>query len=56
MINLKPQESCPMSCQHKNASKIRKSLNKKIRQNKYSKEHKIKKSNSALNIKINSKS
>jgi len=55
MINFKPQENCPMSCQHKNSSKIRKSLNKKMSQNKNHKEHKMKKSNSALNIKINSK-
>ena len=44
-----------MSCQHKNTSKIRKTLNKKIRANKKSNEHKMKKSNSAMNIKINSK-
>ena len=53
--NFTPNESCPMSCQHKNTSKIRKSLNKKIRANKKYNEHKMKKSNSAMNIKINSK-
>ena len=53
--NFNSNESCPMSCQHKNTSKIRKTLNKKIRANKKSNEHKMKKSNSAMNIKINSK-
>ena len=50
-----PNESCPMSCQHKNSSKIRKSLSKKIK-SKNDIEKKMKKSNSALNIKNNSKS
>ena len=53
--NFSSNESCPMSCQHKNTSKIRKSLNKKIRANKKSHEKKMKKSNSAMNIKIHSK-
>ena len=53
--NFSSNESCPMSCQHKNTSRIRKSLNKKIRANKKSHEKKMKKSNSAMNIKVNSK-
>ena len=30
--NFSSNESCPMSCQHKNTSRIRKSLNKKIKE------------------------
>ena len=55
IINFNSNESCPLSCQHKDTSKIRKSLSKKMRYNKKSNEYKMKKSNSALNIKINSK-
>ena len=55
IINFNSNESCPLSCQHKNTSKIRKSLSKKMRGNKSSNNKKMKKSNSALNIKINSK-
>ena len=55
IINFNSNDNCPLSCQHKNSSKIRKSLSKKIRNNKKNHEHKMKKSNSALNIKINSK-
>lgn len=55
IINFKPNESCPMSCQHKSSSKIRNSLNNKIKSNKSYNEFKMKKSNSALNIKVNSK-
>ena len=55
IINFNSNDCCPMSCQHKNTSKIRKSLNKKIRANKKSHEKKMKKSNSAMNIKVNSK-
>ena len=55
IINFNQNEIYPMSCQHKNSSRIRKSLSKKMRVNKSNKEQKMKKSNSALNIKIISK-
>jgi hypothetical protein len=55
IINFNSNESCPLSCQHKDTSKIGKSLSKKMRYNKNRKEYKMKKSNSALNIKVNSK-
>ena len=53
-INFKSNENYPISCQHKSSSKIGKSLNKRTRNYKNNK-HKMKKSNSALNIKISSK-
>ena len=55
-INNFPNDICPMSCQHKSSNKMKKSLSKKIKTNKSNNEFKMKKSNSALNIKINSKS
>ena len=51
IINFKSNENCPLSCQHKN----RKYLNNKIRTNKIHHKDKMKKSNSALNIKVFSK-
>ena len=54
-INYKSNENYPMSCQHKSSSKIGKSVNKKIRNFKNNNDKKMKKSNSALNIKIVSK-
>ena len=52
--NFKPAESCPMSCQNKGSSKVRKFLNKNLGFNNcntyYGK--KFKKSSSALNINI----
>ena len=56
VMNFRSAENGPMSCQNKTSSKIRKYLNKKIRSNNYCNELKNKKNNSALNIKINSKS
>ena len=54
IINFKSSENYPMSCQNKNSSKMGKALNKKMNYSN-NKEHKMKKSNSALNIKLYSK-
>ena len=54
-INYKSNENYPMSCQHKPSSKIGNTLNKQIRNYKNNNEYRMKKSNSALNIKKGSK-
>jgi len=53
IASFKSNENAPMSCQNKSSSKIRKFLNKKIGSN--NNEFRMKKNNSALNIKVNSK-
>ena len=53
IASFKSTENGPMSCQNKSSSKIRKYLNKKIGSN--NNEFRMKKNNSALNIKVNSK-
>ena len=55
IINFKPVINFPLSCKHKNSSKIKKFKNKKIGLSNNCNEFKIKKNNSALNIRINSK-
>ena len=56
IINYKSNENCPLSCQHKSTSKVRKSLHNKMKTSKkHQKENKMKKSNSALNLKVISK-
>ena len=51
--SFKSTDNGPMSCQNKSSSKIRKYLNKKIGSN--NNDFRMKKNNSALNIKVNSK-
>ena len=53
IASFKSTDNGPMSCQNKSSSKIRKYLNKKIGPN--NNEIRMKKNNSALNIKVNSK-
>jgi hypothetical protein len=53
IVGFKSTDNGPMSCQNKSSSKIRKYLNKKIGAN--NNEFRMKKNNSALNIKVNSK-
>lgn len=53
IASFKSTDNGPMSCQNKSSSKIRKYLNKKIGSN--NNEFRMKKNNSALNIKVNSK-
>ena len=50
--NLKPNESCPMSCKNRGCNKVSKFLNKNMGNNNYNTyyEKKFKKSNSALNV------
>ena len=53
IASFKSTDNGPMSCQNKSSSKIRKYLNKKIGSN--NNEFRMKKNNSALNIRVNSK-
>ena len=53
--NFKPIESCPMSCNNKGSSKVRKFMNKNLGINDYNTNYnyrKVKKSSSSMNIKI----
>ena len=54
-MKINPIINHPLSCKHKTFSKLKKFKNKKIGLNNNYNEFKVKKSNSALNIRINSK-
>ena len=54
IINFKPTENTPFSCQNKNATKIKKGFSKKVRSFNNN-DIKMKRNYSALNININSK-
>jgi len=55
IMSFKPMINYPLSCKHKTSSKLKKFKNKKIGLNNNYNESKIRKNNSALNIRINSK-
>ena len=54
-MKINPMINHPLSCKHKTLSKLKKFQNKKIGLNNNYNEFRVRKNNSALNIRINSK-